>query len=539
VTAGKKDHNAVILFYPNGQLPTMNKWKLNAAQTGSVDSIWTGLPLLLAIALIGGCEVGPNYHPPRQPMPARWVAPTTRASVTVESPILIERWWTAFRDPVLDSLVRRAVQSNLTLRAAQERLVEARASLGIATAGFFPTVDASGSYRRSFSASGGSVVVTGGGGGTGTITGGSSSGTSTKVIGPRPHDLWQAGFDASWELDIFGGVRRSIEAANATVQAAIEDRRDVLVSLLGDVATDYVTLRGYQQEIVIAQDNLSVQIHSSQVARKKVEGGANTELDVANADAQVAGTRSQIASLESLERQEIYAISVLLGREPLALEAELAPRQRIPTIPPEVPVGLPSELLRRRPDIRRAERQLAATTAEIGVATAQLFPQFSLTGSFSLQGSRYEALSNFGTRFWSFGPSFTWPIFDAGRIWSNIQVQNAVQAQALTTYQATVLQALQEVENALTAYSLEQKRRSALEDAVAANQKAVRIAQQRYEQGVTDFLNVLVAQGSLFSSQDAKVQSDRAVATDLVALYKALGGGWEIGEPPVQQAAGH
>ena len=494
--------------------------------------------IVLAASMVGGCEVGPDYHTPPQHMPAGWYAPpTTRASVTEQMPIEVERWWTTFHDPELDALVRRAVVSNLNVQLAEERIVQSRESLTIARSAFFPLINARGAYSRSFSNSGGTVIITGGGS-TGSVTGstGSSGGTRT-VVKPHAHDLWQDGLDATWELDLFGGVRRSIEAADYTLQASIWDRRDVLVTLLGEVATDYLMLRGFQQEIVIADENLQSQRHNAEVTRKKVEGGTTTDLDVANADAQVASTLSQLASFISEEQQTVHALSVLLGREPRDLAAELQSPGKIPIAPPRVPVGLPSELLRRRPDIRRAERDLAAATANIGVATADLFPKFSLNGTVSMSGSRYQSISNWDTRFWSFGPSFSWPVFDAGRIWANIRVQNALQAQALTTYRQTVLTALQDVENALVAYSQEQQRRAALNDAVAANQKAVAIATRRYQQGLTDFLNVLVAQGSLYSSQDALVQSDRAVGTDLVALYKALGGGWEIGEPSTTRPA--
>jgi multidrug efflux system outer membrane protein len=487
---------------------------------------------VLALAIVGGaalagCEVGPNYKPPQPKMPERWIAPpTTQASVTVQQPIQIERWWTTFNDPILDSLIKRSIALNLDVQSAAERIREVRASLGIATSNIFPTANAVGSYSRSFSAAKGSTVVTGTG-----------SGATVTNVGSKPHDFFQAGFDATWELDLFGGLRRSIEAANYNLQAAEEDRRNVLITVLGEVATDYIALRGFQQEIAIADENLVSQVHTAEVTRRKVEGGLTTELDVANAEAQIATTRSQIAGFQSLAQQEIYALSVLLGQEPLALAEELSPPQQIPITPPVVPVGLPSELLRRRPDIRRAERQFAAATAGIGVATAQLFPQFSLTGTLTVQGSQFKALGNLGNRFWSFGPSVTWPIFDAGRIWSNIEVQNSVQAQALLTYRSAVLVALQDVENQLTAYSQEQQRRAALADAVAFNQKAVTIARQRYDQGLTDFLNVLVAEQSLYGTQDALVQSNRTVGTDLVALYKALGGGWEIGEPSITRPA--
>lgn len=484
-----------------------------------------GAALMCGALVLTGCEVGPNYVRPATTMPSRWESPpTTQASVTVAQPLEVEQWWTTFKDPELDSLVRRAVESNLDLQAATERICQARASLGIATAGFFPTAGAQGSYRRNFSAGSGSTVVITGGGGTGTITGG---GTTSKKVGPVAHDLWQGGLDAAWELDIFGGVRRSIEAADANLQATVEDRRDVLVTMLGEVATDYVTLRGLQQEVVIAQENLEAQVRNAGVVREKKRLGTGTNLDIAQADAVVASTRADIATLQSNEQQEIYALSVLLGLQPTALDAELAVREQIPTAPSVVPVGMPSDLLRRRPDIRRAERQLAAATAEIGVATADLFPRFSLSGTLTVQGSRYEALSNLGTRFWSFGPNVTWPIFDAGQIWSNIHVQNSLQAQALIAYKSTILVALQDVQNALVAFAREQERRSALADAVVANQQAVELATQRYKQGLTDFLNVLDAERSLYGAQDALVQSNRQVAINLIALYKALGGGWE------------
>jgi NodT family efflux transporter outer membrane factor (OMF) lipoprotein len=470
-----------------------------------------GIALLIATGLGAGCKVGPDYHAPRQPMPAQWSSPapppTTQASVTVQPAAPVERWWTTFGDPVLDSLVARAVASNLDLRLATERVREARASLGVVSSGLFPAANVGGSYTRS---------------GTGTSGG---------------RNFWRTGFDAAWELDVFGGVRRAVESSTASLQATVEDRRDVLVTLLGDVATNYILLRGTQQEIAIAQNNLGAQARNARLTREKKRLGTGTDLDIAQADAQVASTTAATASLRTQERQTVYALSVLLGSPPTALDDELQPREAIPAPPPVVPVGLPSDLLRRRPDIRRAERQLAAATAGIGVATADLFPRFSLTGSAGLQGPHAQSLVNADNHFWAIGPAFSWPIFDAGRIRSNIEVQNALQAQALATYQKTVLTALQEVQGQLVAYAEEQNRRAALADAVTFNQRAVELATRRYNQGLTDFLSVLDAQRSLFASQDALVQSNRTVSTTAVALYKALGGGWEIEERPTAPAA--
>jgi NodT family efflux transporter outer membrane factor (OMF) lipoprotein len=480
--------------------------------------------MLCAGVLLAGCSVGPNYRQPEVKTPMAWkVSPTTQASVMMQQAATIEDWWATFNDDELNSLIRRAVRYNLNVQAATERIREARAELSVAASGFLPTGGALGSYQRSFAASKGTTVVT--------------NGVATTSSGAKPHDLWQAGFDATWELDIFGGVRRAVETANYNVEASIEDRRDVMVTLLAEVATDYIMLRGYQQEYLIATENLGSQIHTAGVTRKKVEGGFVTELDVANADAQVATTRSQAATFESLERQTIYGLSILLGQEPTALDVELTPRAQIPVVPPVVPIGLPAELLRRRPDIRRAERQLAASTATIGVATAQLYPTFSFSGTLTVQGSRFQSIGNWGNRAWSFGPSFNWPILDYPNILSNIEVDKSLQAQAFITYRSAILSALRDVQVALAAYAGEQQRRAALADAVAANQKAHELALKRYNQGLTDFLNVLDAERSLYASQDALVQSNEAVGADLVSLYKAMGGGWEIGEPPATQPA--
>jgi multidrug efflux system outer membrane protein len=467
-------------------------------RTGEKPFVW--LMVLLSL-VVCGCKVGPNYQPPKQSMPDRWDSPpTTQASVTVQQPVEIERWWATFNDPILDSLERRAVASNLDLQAATQRIRAARASVGIAKAGLFPAANANGSYTRS----GGQNVPSA--------------------------NLWQAGLDAAWELDVFGGIRRSVEAANANLQAAVEDRRDVLVTLLGEVATDYILLRGEQEEINIAQENLDVDIKNASLARDKQKLGTGTELDVVQADAEVATTTAAISTLQTSAQQSIYALSILLGSQPTTLDLELRPTQKVPDPPAVVPVGLPADLLRRRPDIRRAERQLAAATAEIGVATADWFPKFNLSGNIGVDASRIQGLGNWGNSLWSYGPGVTWNIFAGGQIVSNIELQNALAAQALTTYQQTVLSALQEVQNVLVAFANEQHRRVALAEAVDLNQRAVVLATRRYKQGVTDFLIVLDAERSLFASQVALEQSNRAVGTDAVVLYKALGGGWNIDE---------
>ena len=378
------------------------------------------------------------------------------------------------------------------------RIRQARAARAVAASGLWPSVDASASYRRSRSGGVGSA------------------------------DLYQAGFDASWEIDVFGGVRRSIEAANADIAVAIEDRRDVLVTLLSEVALNYMDLRGFQRQIIIARRNLETERRSLDLTRRRAAGGFVSGLDVANAEAEVASNESRIPLLEQNVQQVIYSLSILLGREPAALLDELTMVAPIPATPPAVPIGLPSELLLRRPDIRRAEAQLHAATARVGVATADLFPRFSLTGSLGTSGSQPKNLVDWDHRFWSIGPSVSWPIFNAGKIRAGIDVQTAIQEETLVAYRSTILSALGDVENALIAYAKEQQHQASLNAAVTANRRAVDLSTQLYTQGQTSFLDVLLAQRSLLGSEDALVQSERTMATNLIALYKALGGGWQI-----------
>jgi outer membrane protein, multidrug efflux system len=476
------------------------------------------IPGILLLALTG-CAVGPDYRRPDTTTPAAWSNPGATApaptSITTPRPVEVVEWWKGFDDPLLASLVERALKSNLDMRLAQARLRQARAARGVVASGLWPQIDASASYRKS-----------GAGGGSSSGQGG-SAGTAAPSAGSSTLDLYQIGLDAAWELDIFGGVRRNIEASEADIKAAEEDRRAVLVSLAAEVGTNYVNLRGFQQQLAIARNNLSSQQHTAEITRKRFEAGFVSALDVANARAQAASTASQIPLLESSVQGAIYTLSVLLGLEPAALAGELTDPTAIPPVPPEVPVGLPSELLRRRPDIRRAEAQVHAATARIGVATADLFPKFSLTGSSGLSSGELSSLVNWSSRVWSLGPSVNWPIFSAGRITSNIEVQNALQEQALVTYEQSILTALQEVETALVAYAKEQERRGYLSEETEHNRKAVDLSMKLYVAGRTDFLNVLNAQRSLYVSEEALVLSIRTLTTDLIALYKALGGGWE------------
>lgn len=460
-----------------------------------------GLVFMIGLA---SCMVGPNYRRPEPEMPANWSElDKTRISA---SPVEAAQWWTIFNDAELDSLIERAIKSNTDLQLAEARIQEARAARKVIVSTEYPTVDASANYSHSRRSQ---------------KTGNSSS-------APAEQDLYQAGFDAGWEVDIFGGVRRAIEAANAELGASEENRRDVLVTLLAEVARNYLEVRSNQRRLAIARKNIQTQRQAVDLTRGRFEAGLSSALDVAQAEGQLAITEARVPALESSMRQAIHRLGALLGKEPGALLAELSKEAPIPVVPPEAPVGLPSELLLRRPDIRRAERELASATARIGIATADLFPRFSLTGLAGFQSANLTDLFGSGSGCWVLGPTIRWPIFNAGRIRANIEVQNARQEQALIKYQKTILNSLEEVENALVAYSKEQLSRRALAEAVNSSRKAADIAGELYTIGLVSFLNVLDGERSLYQSEDQLAQSDQRIATNLIALFKALGGGWEI-----------
>jgi multidrug efflux system outer membrane protein len=482
--------------------------------------LWSGI--CAAAGLTAACAVGPNYHPPKTELPPQFsevestTRPTTHSSTQPiaadEQPDDYQRWWTTLNDAELNSLIDRAMRNNLDLVAAEARIREARSQRSVTASGLYPEVDATGSYTRSkLSAN----AIPGAGG----QQGGFIPGVATT--------LWQAGFDATWEVDVFGGTRRGIEAGDYAIAAAQEDRRDVLVSLLAEVAVNYIQLRGGQRELAIAEHNLDSQQQTLALTRSKAEGGVIPFLDVAQQEAQVATTAAAIPTLEAQIRQNIHHLGILLGQDPGALSAELTQPKAIPVGPPSVPPGIPSDLIRRRPDVRRAERQLAEATAQIGVATADLFPKFSITGALGTEGTQFKQLFDYSSRFYEIAPGVTWDIFDAGKVRSNIAVQNAREAEALAAYRKAVLQSLQDVDDALVNFNREQQRLTYLREAVDANQRSVDLSTELFEKGSTDFLSVLDAQRSLFAAQDAMAQSEQSVSSDLVALYKALGGGWQ------------
>lgn len=467
------------------------------------------------ISLLAACApVGPDYQPPHPDLPTTWRATGAQPTSQTESAML-GQWWIRFNDPLLDSLIKRATAANLDAKIAAARVRQARAQYRLTTAAAAPTVDVSGAYsniRRSGNASG------------------SNSGTT--------QDLFQAGFDAGWELDIFGGARRAKETAAALLAAAGEERNDVLISLNAEVARNYLELRGSQQRLATADRTLAVQEQNLALARGRLDSGFGNQLEVVQAETQLALTRAQLPPLQNNIGQARNLLALLLGLPPGALDGELATVAPLPQPPELLPATLPSELLRRRPDIRRAERQLAAATAEIGVATAELFPRFSLSALLGLQSNSLSTLVSAGSRYWTVGPTLSWSLFDAGRARANIDLNKGRREEAEAVYEKTVLTALSEVENALQALQREAETRQTLAAAVASAERAVELASGRYRAGLSDFLEVLQSQSALYQSRDQLVQSEQQLDQDLVALYKALGGGWDSGDAAQSAAPG-
>lgn len=456
---------------------------------------------VLMIALLTGCAaVGPNYAPPQTTVPPAWNSPLQGGLAVSADPANLAAWWTTLNDPELSRLIDRAALGNLDLKRAAARIREARARRGLSQAGRYPTVDASGSATRSRgSADLGPVATT---------------------------DLFAAGLDASWEVDLFGGVRRSVEAAEADLQAAGEELHDTLVSLLAEVGLNYVDLRTTQARLAVTESSLKSLEESLRLTEWRAQAGLGDQLAVAQARYNLESARSQIPALMTAIAAAENRLAILLGEAPGAVQAELSKPGSIPALPLAVAIGVPADLLRRRPDVRRAERQLAAQTARIGVATAELYPKLRLSGAIGLQALTLRGLFNADSATSSGTSLLGWRVFDAGAIRQNIEIQSALQEQALIAYQSAVIGAQEEAENAIVAYAREQQRRESLGEAVRSAEAAAELAGMKYRAGLVDFTVVLDAERSLLGFRDQLAQSGGAVVTNLVRLYKALGGGW-------------
>lgn len=458
---------------------------------------------LFLIKWLSSCAVGPDYEPPESDVPDAWHRELAKGLASGEASI--DAWWEVLNDPVLNSLVERAQAGNLELREAYARIREARAVRGIASGEHLPFIDAIGTYQRQ-----------------------RVSEEIVPVTSPlkRTDDFFQAGFDASWEIDIFGRIRRSVESADASFGASIEDYRDVLVALYAEVARTYIDIRTLQARLRFALANVETQTGTRELVQNRLDAELVPELDLRQAELNVASTESFVPAVRAGLARAIHRLGVLLGEHPATLHDELSADGSIPTVPETVAVGLPTDLLRQRPDVRRAERELAAQTARIGVATADLYPRFALLGTFTFEAFDAGKMWDHAARAYSFGPSIQWNIFEGGRIRNNIRVEDARTEQSLVRYERTVLLALEEVESSLVDYVEERQRRGALARAVTAADRSVELVKTLYTTGFSDFQNVLDAERTLFSRQDELAASEGLVVQNLVRLYKALGGGW-------------
>jgi len=458
-----------------------------------------------ALTIVAGCAVGPDYHRPSTPVDAHYLnvgQPGLAEGTT------LERYWTSFDDPLLDGLVDDAIGHNKDLATAAANLRAARAARRLAGFDQFPTVTFSGAYTHNLYA-------------------------QQQLPGVDQHDrefdTADAGFQGLWELDLFGRVRRNVEAARADVGAATATLQDARVSVIAEVARDYFVLRGLQDQLALTQRNAENQLNTLKLTRVRLEAGRGNELDTARAEAQWRTTLASIPTLEASIATTMYRISVLTGRQPAALNARLEP-QPAPKLPQLSSIGTPELLLRRRPDIRIAERRLAGATARVGVATGDLFPKVTLTGSFGYLGPTFGDLGQGDARFYSVGPGISWAALDLGRVRARISTARAETDAALSSYEGAVLNALEDTEGALVSYGRAQSHRESLAAAAASSDKAADLARKRFEGGLVDFLEVLDAERTALTAELVFSQSRTDEATSLIAVYKALGAGWDLPE---------
>ena len=476
---------------------------------------WGSLVILLAV-MCGCSPVGPNYTKPDVAVPHQFGSLESGISTGQEpGKSYTMSWWTVLEDPMLNSLVERAIQGNPDMRIVIARVQQARALSMRADALLLPDGGFTGSYQRFRRSESGSSGQSASGGG-----------SSSAADSARENNLFLAGFDASWEIDIVGGLRREIEATDADLAATEDTLRDTVVTLQGEVARTYIECRGLQLRLEIARREVVTWQENVEIGEARLRAGLINELDVTRAKGELASAQARVPLLENILLMAVHRLGVLLGLEPFSLQAELRQSVSLPFVPENLPAGLPSDLVRRRPDIRRAERELAAATARIGVATADLFPRFSLTGSFGYQADSFDRLFRDSANFWSIGPAVRWPIINFKRILATIDASKAVREEVLARYEKNILKAFEEVENALVNLSREKRRALSLADSVRHNELAVTLAKDRYRAGLASYLAVLDAEVASYTAQDQLAQSRQNQVLAFVALYKALGGGW-------------
>ncbi|HWU02476.1 MAG TPA: efflux transporter outer membrane subunit [Novosphingobium sp.] len=498
------------------------------------------LTALAMATLLGGCAVGPDYHRQAPAAPAQWHESLPAADAHATSDALRPDWWNLYGDPVLSALVSEVVSANLDLRIASVRFEQSAAQSTIARAARLPQVSLDASYARERASPNGvmSLLGTGVDQTSGTIASGQNgfgpAGLTSSNGQSKPFDLYQYGASASWEVDLWGHVRRQMEVAKANLQAAQDDRRAALVSLMAQTAQDYIALRAVQAQLALTREHIGLARRSVELTTMRREEGAASQLDLAEASGLLHGYEARIPALESQETHLVNALSFLVGREPGALRAQLGTPAPIPPVPAQLPVGLPSQLAQRRPDVRAAEERLHAATASIGVAVAEFYPRLTLSGSFDMQALQGGDLGSWASRQYGIGPAISFPLFQGGRLKGQVRLRRAEQKQAAIVLQRTILKAWHEIDDAMADLASAQRERERLEAAVSENRVALDVARKRHAQGAGDFLHVLAMQNALLASQSAQVTANAEVSGAATWLYRALGGGWEAAypEPP-------
>ena len=507
------------------------------------------LAALFAGAAACACMVGPDYKRPETPTPPAYQEIGTKTDAPLSQPTVapvdeaqVSSWWKRFKDPLLDQLVQRAMAGNLDLKTEVARIRQSREQEVVAGAAGLPHVGtAANALRINTNASNSALgSLTGRSGAASGAAGGAAAAGEAESEAPSHIDNFAVAFDATWEVDVFGGVRRGVEAARAGTQAMIWAKRDGQVSLTAEVASDYLQLRDLQAQVAIAKAEVASQQATFTIIHQQAQTGFVTRLNVNQQQAQVQATIASIPQLEAQARGQIHALGVLVGEDPEALAPLLDhPKSNdLPGVPQTLPVGLPSDLLRRRPDVREAERQLAQSTANVGVQVANLYPKFNILALGALTSPTFHDVFNANSGTSAGVGLIQWPIFQGGQIRGNIRAARAQQDQAYYTYQKTVLTALQDVEDSLARYQADQRRIVAQKASVDAAANSLTIARQQYQVGLVTFINVLQAEQTDLNARNGLVQDEGQFAVDLTSLYKALGGGWTADEGKLLQNAG-
>lgn len=456
------------------------------------------IPICLSLALTACAAVGPDYSPPKIELAGQWTSQLNATSRQAADELA--DWWSTLEDPQLSAFIKEALANNMDMKKAESSVRQARYERVVAKSSLYPTADASGSANKKY--------------------------TKAEDSSGKETETWSAGFDASWEIDLFGGTRRSIEASQADYEAAVEELRDVQVSMIAEVALAYIDVRTYQERLRVARENVTLQEETLELLQALNQAGSGDALAIAQAQYNLESSKSSVPDIQTGLEKAMNSLAILTGKAAGSLQQELEKEKTLPNVSVQLAVGVPADLIRRRPDIRKAERELAAQTARVGEAEAELYPKLSLSGSIGIESISADKLISDPTRLWSIGPTLSWPIFRAGSLRNQVKIQNEMMEQAYISYQTAILDATEEVENALVAYVNEQVKFKHLQKGVKAARLAKKLAEHQYTTGMTDFNDVLDAQRSLLTLEDSLSQSQGTVISDLIRLYKVLGGGW-------------